>query len=51
MDKYTETQSSDNKIYIIKGEHPEMFIGTPYHDKRLDIITDSVYTNNSETYD
>ena len=34
-----------------EGSHPEMLIGTPERDKRLDVINDCEYAVNDETFD
>ena len=32
-------------------EHPEMLLNAPERDKRLDVITNCEYTENTETHD
>ena len=34
-----------------EADHPEMLIGFPERDKRLDVITGCDYTKNTETCD
>ncbi|MBQ2603692.1 MAG: hypothetical protein VZR27_10000 [Acutalibacteraceae bacterium] len=41
---------TENTIFPIEM-HPEMLIKLPERDKRLDVITESEYTSNTETYD
>ena len=36
---------------VFEGSHPEMLIGTPERDKRLDVINDCEYAVNDETFD
>lgn len=48
-EKYEVTENPTVSIPIEK--HPEMLIGTPKRDKRFDVITESEYTQNTESYD
>lgn len=36
---------------VFEGSRPEMLIGTPERDKRLDVINDCEYAVNNETFD
>ena len=41
----------NNYAPVIEIEHPEMLIGMPQRDSRLDAVSDCEYTGNNETYD
>ncbi len=38
-------------IVPFTGYHPQMLIKTPERDRRLDVVTESEYTQNTEAYD
>ncbi len=38
-------------ICPFESDHPDMLIAVPQRDKRLDVITQCEYSQNTETYD
>ena len=49
--KDDKTKTGFMPICPFTGEHPKMLINVPERDKRLDVVTESEYTQNTETYD